>query len=476
MSRKFIISEEQERKLINRINEETYQMPVDKKMNTPYCINPEKVLIVKKFLDKTFKAHDFEKIGSNGMPIKIKVISINASNGEPLKYMYKDQLHDLLIDRFQNMFLDKNERNLFMKQVIEDWINGNIGIFGNLSKNSLMENKMDEIDSKANEANTNPTEKQKEAGNYKMGHIRIYGMPISIETPKGSYRTYKDKNGVEQKIILKNHYGYFTNTTGQGKDGDAVDVFIGPNVNNFDYVYVIDQNNEKGEFDESKVMLGFNSIKHAKDAYLENFSSDWDGFDKITKVSVKTFKKWLYRKHKQRKPFYQYTYINNFKLNESLDSSNLITEKIAKIHEDGLCVEVMNMLTNKGYQVYEHNNLIYSIIPENSIKTYDDCKNCVKEYIEKYTDLNTTYILDESYLTEENYNQICKIISTDNSDIANEIVDELNRLGVYTYYEDNTIYAVIEQDFIDDYYVEDTVRKCKKIASDMFSNIIPNNI
>ena len=140
--RKFIISETQEKELIKRLNEETYQMPVDKKMNTPYCINPEKVLIVKKFLDKTFQPHDYEKIGSNGMPVKIKVVSMNASNGEPLKYMYKEQLHDLLIDRFQNMFLDTNERSLFLKQVIDDWLNGSIGIFGSLSQNKLMQKLM----------------------------------------------------------------------------------------------------------------------------------------------------------------------------------------------------------------------------------------------------------------------------------------------------------------------------------------------
>ena len=183
--RKFIISETQEKELIKRLNEEVYQMPVDKKMNTPYCINPEKVLIVKKFLDKTFTPHDYEKIGNNGLPIKIKVVSMNASNGEPLKYMYKDQLHDLLVDRFQNMFLDKNERDLFMKQVIEDWLNGTIGVFGSLSKNQLMENAMEEVNAKANEADLNPTDAQKEAGNYKMGHVRIMGMPISIENPKG---------------------------------------------------------------------------------------------------------------------------------------------------------------------------------------------------------------------------------------------------------------------------------------------------
>lgn len=388
MSRKFIISEKQEQELIKRLNEETYQMPVDKKMNTPYCINPEKVLIVKKFLDKTFKAHDFEKIGSNGMPIVIKVVSMNAKNGEPLKYMYKDQLHDLLVDRFQNMFLDKIERDLFMKQVIEDWFNGSIGIFGTLSKNKLMENTMDEIDSKANETNVDPTEKQKEAGNYKMGHIRIEGMPISIENPKGSYRTYKKEDGTEGKIKMKNHYGYFTNTTAQGKDRDAVDVFIGPNVEEFDYVYVIDQNNTKGEFDESKVMLGFNSKEHAKNAYMNNYSSDWDGFRSITKVSIKTFKKWLYRKHKQNKPFSEYYIIQKQKLDESIgydeniinDEENGVTTQIVNAGFPEIADEISENINKTGVYAYSENSLVYAVIEKDDDdisyynRTLENCK------------------------------------------------------------------------------------------------------
>ena len=387
MSRKFIISEKQEEELIKRLNEETYQMPVDKKMNTPYCINPEKVLIVKKFLDKTFKAHDFEKIGSNGMPIVIKVVSMNAKNGEPLKYMYKDQLHDLLVDRFQNMFLDKIERDLFMKQVIEDWFNGSIGIFGTLSKNKLMENTMDEIDSKANETNVDPTEKQKEAGNYKMAHIRIEGMPISIENPKGSYRTYKKDDGSEGKIKMKNHYGYFTNTTAQGKDRDAVDVFIGPNVDEFDYVYVIDQNNNKGEFAESKVMLGFNSKEHAKNAYLSNYSSDWDGFRSITKVSIKTFKKWLYRKHKQNKPFSEYYIIQKQKLDESTsydeniinDEENGVTTQIVNAGFPEIADEISENINKTGVYAYSENSLVYAVIEkdDDDISYYDrTLENC----------------------------------------------------------------------------------------------------
>ena len=315
--RKIIINEKQEKELAKFLKEEVYQMPVDKKANKPYCVNPEKVLIVKKFLDKGFKAHDYEKIGSNGLPTIIKVFSMNASNGEPLKYMYKNQLHDLLIDKFQNMFSDKIERGLFMKQVIDDWVNGNIGIFGNLSTNRLISENIsnEEIDIKASNVNPSPTEAQKEAGNYKMGHLRLFGMPITIETPKGYIRTYKDKHGKEGKITLKNHYGYFTNTSGNGKDGDAVDVFIGTYINDCENVYVIDQNNADNEFDESKVMLGFNSAESAKKAYLSNFSPDWKGFRTITTVSIEVFKRWLYRERKQRKPFADYVLIQKKKLN-----------------------------------------------------------------------------------------------------------------------------------------------------------------
>ena len=314
--KKIIINEIQEKYLADILREETYNMPVDKKMNKPYCVNPEKVLIVKKFLDKGFSSHDYEKIGSNGLPVKIKIIAMNASNGEPLKYMYQDQLQDLLVDKFQNMFIDKNERELFMKQVIKDWINGSIGMFGNLSTNRLLAENMtsEEIDERANEANINPTEAEKQASNYKMGHVSVKGMPISIENPRGSKRHWKDEKGNEGYNVMKHHYGYFKKTSGNGKDGDAVDVFIGPHPTDFDIVYVVDQNNKKGEFDESKVMLGFKSMEDAKKGYMSNYTKDWKGFKCITGVSLELFKKWLYRKHKQRKPFAEYIMIKNKKV------------------------------------------------------------------------------------------------------------------------------------------------------------------
>ena len=474
--KKFIISETQEKELIKRLNEEVYQMPVDKKMNTPYCINPEKVLIVKKFLDKTFTPHDYEKIGNNGLPIKIKVVSMNASNGEPLKYMYKDQLHDLLVDRFQNMFLDKNERDLFMKQVIEDWLNGTIGVFGSLSKNKLMENAIEEVDTKANEAELNPTDAQKEAGNYKMGHVRIMGMPISIENPKGSYRRYKNEDGSIGKNQMKHHYGYFTNTTGNGKDGDAVDVFIGPNIENCEYVYVVDQNNEQGEFDESKVMLGFNSTEHAKKAYMANYSADWTGFRTITKVPLNVFKKWLYRKHKQRKPFSDYTTIKKAKITESLlneEEYNQIV-KIAKMESEYCALEVVEELQSMGIEAFNQGNMVMAYIEQDKYNPHyvDDvtrkCKEIAREYIETHSEAEPMYALRECYLNEEEYNQICQIADVGSAELAEEIAEAINETGIYAYNKSSIVYAVIEQDPNDPHYVDDVVNKCKAMAYSYF--------
>ena len=136
--KKVIISEQQEKELIKKLNEEVYQMPVDKKMNKPYTINPDKVLVVKKFLDGNFQKGNAEFIGNNGRLVKVRMIGIPDSNGESLRNLTPDNLVDLLIDRFKNMFLDQKERELFMKQVVNDWINDKITVNGILTVNRLI--------------------------------------------------------------------------------------------------------------------------------------------------------------------------------------------------------------------------------------------------------------------------------------------------------------------------------------------------
>ena len=135
--KKVIITEEQETILANKLNEEILQMPVDKKMNKPYCINPDKVILVKNFLDKNFQKGNLENIGANGLPQKVRIAAMMSSTGEVLRNLLDSELEDLLIDKFKNMFLDTNERGLFMKQVVDDWFNNKISPIGLLSVNKL---------------------------------------------------------------------------------------------------------------------------------------------------------------------------------------------------------------------------------------------------------------------------------------------------------------------------------------------------
>lgn len=214
----------------------------------------------------------------------------------------------------------KDSENKDMKKIYltESELNN---IITNATMKILNEISREEIDNRCREINLFPSEKQKEASNYKMAHISVKGMTISIENPKGSKRYYgeKDAAGNRKYNVMKNHYGYFTKSL--GKDGDAVDVFIGPNVDNFERVYCVDQK-MKGEFDETKVMLGFNSKEEAKEAYLSNYDENWKGFMAITSVPLKTFKKWLYRGRKQRQPFKDYVEIKKKQLKENKEKQD----------------------------------------------------------------------------------------------------------------------------------------------------------
>ena len=150
----------------------------------------------------------------------------------------------------------------------------------------------------------NPSEEQKKAGNYKKGHVNIQGFDITIENPKGSFRSGTDTDGNTWTTEMKHTYGYFKGS--EGYAGDQIDVFIGDNPASTK-IFVVDQVDPKtGEFDESKVMMGFNSVEEAKQGYLANYSRGWKGLGQITEVPVEDFKTWLYDGAKQRLPYGDY--------------------------------------------------------------------------------------------------------------------------------------------------------------------------
>lgn len=171
------------------------------------------------------------------------------------------------------------------------------------------------IEDAREQVDTNPSDAQKEAGNYKKGHIKLDGYDITIENPKDSKRSGTDRDGNSWSITMNNDYGYIRGT--ESVDGDHIDVFLSDNPVD-GKVYVIDQVNEDGSFDEHKIMYGFNSTDEARGAYLSNYSPGWKGLGAISEVSKDEFKKWIDSSHRKTKPFVEY---KNVKI-ESTQSEN----------------------------------------------------------------------------------------------------------------------------------------------------------
>jgi N12 class adenine-specific DNA methylase len=158
------------------------------------------------------------------------------------------------------------------------------------------------------DVNTEPTEAQKEAGNYKKGHVQVGTFDITIEQPEGSVRKGTDANGKQWESKMHNTYGYFRGT--EGVDGDHIDVFLSNDIDGWNgrKVYVVDQYNPDGTFDEHKVMLGFNDMDEAKSDYLANYEKGWEDGRRIvvSATNLEDFEKWIDSSHRKTKPFAEY--------------------------------------------------------------------------------------------------------------------------------------------------------------------------
>lgn len=165
------------------------------------------------------------------------------------------------------------------------------------------------IEAASAEVNTDPTEAQKEAGNYKKGHVQVGTFDITIEQPQGSVRKGTDADGKQWESKMNNTYGYIRGAV--GVDGDHIDVFLSNDIDGWNgrKVYVVDQYNPDGSFDEHKVMLGFNDADEAKGDYLANYELGWENGRRIdiTGVNLEDFEKWIESSKRKTKPFGEYS-------------------------------------------------------------------------------------------------------------------------------------------------------------------------
>lgn len=206
----------------------------------------------------------------------------------------------------------------------------------------------DRLETAISDTETEPTEAQKKAGNYKKGHLSFGGYDFTVETPKGVTRSGRDEQGKPWSVTMHNTYGYILGKI--GVDGDHIDMFINDaaDLDSFDgNVYVVDQvNPETGEFDEHKVMYGYPSEEAATEAYLSNYSKDWKGLGKVTSVPKVTFDKWLESSDRKTKPFRDYAMIQHEqakKANEALPFGAPMSMDDLPFHRDVKEVEPENL-------------------------------------------------------------------------------------------------------------------------------------
>lgn len=174
------------------------------------------------------------------------------------------------------------------------------------------------------QVNTDPTPAQKEAGNYKKGHVQVGAFDVTIENPKGSKRSGTDADGKKWETTMTHTYGYIRGT--KGVDSDHIDVYLSSDIDGWDgrNVFVVDQYNPDGTFDEHKVMLGFNSEEDAYNAYLSNYESEWEKGRRLDVgvVDIREFEKWVDSSRRKTKAFSEYRSVKS-KNDNSLSGRSL---------------------------------------------------------------------------------------------------------------------------------------------------------
>ena len=248
------------------------------------------------------------------------------------------------------------------------------------------------VKSASAEVETSSTEAQKKAGNYKMGHVKVGAFDVTIENPKGSERSGTDANGKKWSVKMNNTYGYIRGT--EGVDGDHIDVFLAEDMDKWDgkYVFVVDQYNPDGTFDEHKVMLGFNSMEKARSAYLANYEKGWENGRRIVVARIKTddFQKWVDSSHRKTKPFAHYVIAGAADVADNERKQNSSPSNAGRRQRHGFKrPESATMSVEERFAKEKHG--YYSGLYKEVIDTSNTVQEAVQKFIGKLHELAEAY-------------------------------------------------------------------------------------
>ena len=102
-------------------------------------VNSEFVKMVVKYLNKHFRPVKYDDINADGDVIQPYAIQVLSVNGEPLQTISVDKLLEKVDGKFYYKIKNESDRHKFFKQLIDDWIAGNISKEGILSVNVIKE-------------------------------------------------------------------------------------------------------------------------------------------------------------------------------------------------------------------------------------------------------------------------------------------------------------------------------------------------
>ena len=108
------------------------------KESAVYPVEPTKVLLVKRYLDKEFVKGTYTTIKAGTPQVERIALYKNPTNGEPIEdvKLSPRQVFDNLEAEFKTIYNDKVRRTKFLQQVLKDWFNDRITVLGMLSVNN----------------------------------------------------------------------------------------------------------------------------------------------------------------------------------------------------------------------------------------------------------------------------------------------------------------------------------------------------
>jgi len=134
MSKVIYITEQQEQELINKYLKESL------------VVNSDQVSDIVNYLNKFYQAAvDYAgDVGVDGLPCQTLAINY-VVNGQPLQKLKREELLDVINDKFRRFIKDDASRLAYYNQIIDDWLNKKVKLTGQLSVNAISDDMIEKF-------------------------------------------------------------------------------------------------------------------------------------------------------------------------------------------------------------------------------------------------------------------------------------------------------------------------------------------